>query len=194
MVGTASIKGFEADVVLRDMERAVDAMRRNRLGEPQPEACFPKEMFAKYKDKKEKKQPDLFMAGGFWTVSFYCAAVLRQFNLGKGNLYPVKLLQHDRTTPVEGAYFCLNFGAQKTAVLTDQSSRIDKPYEKHDIWEPPMAMQDKDIAVSSNALEGPDIWMDTRLRRAFFVSDSLAQALRAAKVSRPFKLRKCIVI
>lgn len=88
----------------------------------------------------------------------------------------------------------MNFGAQKTAILIDQSPRITKPYPNHDIWQPPGAMQDKDIAVTVSALNGPDLWMDTQKRRAFFVSDALAQALRAAKVSRPFRLRKCIVV
>lgn len=194
MVGTASIKGFDQDNYLENNELAVDAMKRNNVGEALPANRFPKEMYAEYKDKKEKKQPDLFNAGGTWTVSSACAAVLRQFDLGEGNLYPVKLFQHDRTTPVEGEYFCLNFGAQKTAVLTEQSPRIDKPYENYDSWQPPGAMQDKDIAVSASALHSPDIWMDPQMRRAFFVSDPLAQALRAAKVSRPFKLRKCIVL
>ncbi len=55
-------------------------------------------------------------------------------------------------------------------------------------------MQDNDIAVREEALEGPDLWIDTQMRSAFFVSDALAQALRAARVSRPFKLRKCIVV
>ncbi len=194
MMSVSSIKGFEADVVLNDRKRAIEAMKRNRLGEVQPDELFPKEAYAKYKDKKEKKQHDLFMAGGFWTVSSDCAAVLRQFELGEGKLYPVKLFQHDRTTPVEGEYFCLNFGAQKTAVLPFQSPRIRKPHENNDIWEPPLAMQDNDIAISASALDGPDIWMDTQLEDAFFVSDPLAQALRAEKVSRAFKLRKCIVI
>lgn len=151
-------------------------------------------MYKKYKDKQKKIQPALFMAGGFWTVSSDCAAVLRQFELGEGKLYPVKLLQHDRNTPVEGEYFCLNFGAQKTTVLTDQSPRIHKPYENYDIWEPPAAMKDKDIAISASALDGPDIWMDTQMRDAFFVSNPLALLLRAANVSRAFSLRKCIVV
>ncbi len=194
MASASSIRGFGADVLEKDFERAVQAMERNRLGERQPADCFSKEMYAKYKDKKEKKQPDLFMAAGIWTVSAACAEVLRKFDLGDGDLYPVKIFQHDRKTPVEGEYFCLNFGAQKTAVLMDQCKRIRKPYEDYDIWEPPMAAQDNDVTVAVSALEGPDLWIDTQMRRAFFVSDALAQALREAKVSRPFKLRKCVVI
>ncbi len=194
MVGTASIKGFDQDNYLENNELAVDAMKRNNAGEALPANRFPKEMYAEYKDKKEKKQPDLFNAGGTWTVSSACAAVLRQFDLGDGNLYPVKLFQHDRATPVEGEYYCLNFGNQKAAVLTDQSPNIDRPYENQEVYQPPLVMKDKDIAVSAIALDGPDIWIDTKMRRAFFVSDPLAQALRAAKVSRPFKLRECIVL
>ncbi|WP_170561007.1 hypothetical protein [Ruegeria atlantica] len=194
MVSVSSIKGFDQDNYLENNELAVDAMKRNNVGEPLAADRFPTEMYAEYKDKKEKKQPDLFNAGGTCSVSTACAAVLRQFDLGEGNLYPVRLFQHDRTTPVEGEYFCLNFGAQKTAVLTEQSPRITKPYPNYAIWQPPGAMQDKDIAVSASALDGPDIWIDTQMRHAFFVSDPLAQALRVAKVSRPFKLRKCIVL
>jgi hypothetical protein len=194
MCSTASLKGFHSDRWLNDIQFVADANKRNEQGEPLTSDFFPTEVFADYKDKKEKRQPDLFMAAGAWTVSAACAAVLRQFDLGAGNLYPIKLFQHDRKTPVDGEYFCLNFGARKTAVLTDQSPRIGKPYPNHDIWQPPGGMQDNDIAVSEEALEGPDLWIDTQMRSAFFVSDALAQALRVAKVSRPFKLRKCVVI
>ena len=113
MVSVSSIKGFDQDNYLKDNDLAVDAMKRNNVGQPLPENRFPKEMYAEYKDKKEKNQPDLFNAGGTWTVSAACAAVLRQFDLGDGNLYPVKLFQHDRSTPVEGAYYCLNLGRKK---------------------------------------------------------------------------------
>ncbi|WP_171181452.1 imm11 family protein [Ruegeria sp. HKCCD8929] len=194
MKSASSLRGFHPDLWFTDESRTVDAMKRNAMGEPLPAERFPKEMYAEYKDKREKKQPDLFSAGGFWTVSAACAEVLCRFDLGQGSLYPVRLFQHDRSTPVEGEYYCVNFGAQKTAVLTDQSSRIKKPYENYDIWQPPLAMQDNDISVRSSSLSGPDLWIDPQMRDAFFLSDALAQALRAAKVSRPFKLRKCVVV
>src|SRR5204862_5365954 len=76
---------------------------------------FPKEIFAKYPDKKEKKQADLVLAAGAVVVSAACADVLWQFDFGHSSLYPIKLFQHDRETPVEGEYFCLNIGERKDA-------------------------------------------------------------------------------
>ncbi|WP_377193726.1 hypothetical protein [Ruegeria meonggei] len=57
MVSTSSIKGFDQDNYLKDNELSVDAMKRNNVGEPLPENRFPKEMYAEYKDKKEKTRP-----------------------------------------------------------------------------------------------------------------------------------------
>jgi len=54
--------------------------------------------------------------------------------------------------------------------------------------------EDGQIAVSTAALSGPDLWIDTQFCNAFFLSDRLAQALRAAKVSRPFGLLRCRII
>ncbi|MEM7320163.1 MAG: DUF1629 domain-containing protein [Pseudomonadota bacterium] len=188
------LKGFNSDLWPEDRKRTVDAVIRNNEGEPLGQEYFPKQMYAKYRDKYVKKPPDLYCAGSYWCVSTACAEVLRRFDLGQGSLYPVRLFQHNRTKPVEGDYLCLNFGNQKTAVLTDQSRRIRKPYKNHNIWQPPLALHDNDIAVSADALSGPDIWIDTQVRDAFFLSDALVQALRKAKVSRRFMLRKCTVL
>jgi hypothetical protein len=53
---------------------------------------------------------------------------------------------------------------------------------------------DGDLAVTRAAFEGPDIWVDPAISPAFFVSDGLAQALRAAGVHKTFGLKKCRVI
>lgn len=190
----SSQKGFDQDVWVDNKSQAVDAMKRNEMGEPLPVELFPKEMYAENKDKREKNQRDLICASRFWTVSADCAEDLRQFNLGQGNFYSVEVFQHDRRKLVEGEYFYLNFGAQKTAVLTDQSSRIKKSYENYDIWQLPLAMQDNDIAIRSAAMSGSELWIDPQMRDTFFLSDAVVQALRVAKVSRPFKLSKCAVV
>src|SRR4051812_22094490 len=40
--------------------------------------------------------PNIFHAGSFWVVSKAAANVLRQFDLGAGGLYPVKVFKKDR--------------------------------------------------------------------------------------------------
>ncbi len=61
------------------------------------------------------------LAAGAVVVSAACADILRQFDLGHSSLYPIKLFQHDRGTPVEGEYFCLNIGERKDAFLPELS-------------------------------------------------------------------------
>lgn len=104
------------------------------------------------------------------------------------------MLQYDRKTPVEGTYYCLNFGNTTTAFLPEMSECINRPYDHSDIWSLKGKIDEGAVAVSANALKGPDIWIDTRMVRAFFLSDRLVQALKAAKLTRSFGLRRCRVV
>ncbi|NSX55455.1 imm11 family protein [Parasulfitobacter algicola] len=192
MMDSTLMKGFDHDNYFVDKENALDAMRRNEKGEPLPADRFPKEMYGEYRDEKVKKQPDIFNAGGFWTVSAECADVLRQFDLGQTSLYPVKILQHDRTTPVEGTYFCLNFGETKDAFVSEESPRARE--RGYNAWGLPYGVKDGEMAIKPDALKGVDLWMDQRVKDAFFLSDPLVKALKAAKLTRRFGLRKCRIL
>lgn len=83
----------------------------NVAGASLPAECFPSEIYGA-PDAKEAdyRLPNLFFAGSFWVVSKAAADVLRQFDLGGGGLYPVKVATKDRRTPVGGEWFCINFG------------------------------------------------------------------------------------
>lgn len=188
------VKRITSDLFESDTDKAVEAMKGNEKGLPYPSERFPDELYAKDRGKKLGKQPDIFNGGSYWIVSAACADVLRQFDLGDGALYPTKLLQHDRITPVEGEYFCLNFGNQKQAFVPEYSPEARKPYASHNIWRLRLTPKDGDIAVTPTALNGPDLWVDPDLWDAFFLSDPLVQALKAAKLTRRFGLRKCRVI
>ena len=188
------IEGFDSDVYLTDEELAVDAMRRSRAGEPLPQDRFPQEMYGEYPDKKYGRQPDLFLGGGFWIVSSEFADVLRSVNLGRSALYPVKLFQHDRKTPVEGAYFSLNIGETMQAFAAEESRDVRKPYPNVDLWKLPLNPKDDDIAVRETALRGADLWMDPHFRDGIFLSDRLVQALKAAKLTRRLGLIKARII
>jgi len=194
MMAAGMTKSFIHDVYLENAERAIDTARRNQEGVPFPADRFPKEMFGKYPDKKHKKQPDIFNAGGFWTVSSVFADVLGQFNLGQTSLYPTKLFQFDRVTLVEGEYFCLNFGETKDAFESAHSPNARKPYPTQDIWRLPLDVKHDDIAVNETALEGVDLWIEPRVTRAFFLSSGLVEALREAKVTRRLGLSRCRVV
>ncbi|MDN3720816.1 hypothetical protein QW131_20240 [Roseibium salinum] len=127
-------------------------------------------------------------AAGVVVVSAKCADILRQFDLGKSSLYPIRLFQYDRKTSVEGEYFSLNVGERKDAFLPSETLNLDV----FDSGKMRMApnLHDDDIALGPTALEGPDLWVNPPLINMFFLSDRLTQALRAAKMSRVFGFRK----
>ena len=131
-------------------------------------------------------------------VSAEFAAVLRDFDLGQNALYPVRVLKYNRKTPVEGEYFCINFGERKASFLPEISkAKISKSYweEEEKRWTLLIVPEDDDIALDASALEGPDLWIENpRFWRAFFLSDRLVQALRAAKMTRRLGLFRCRVI
>lgn len=184
------------DLTEKDNLRAIEALNRNDAGEPLSVDWFPTLVWPSDDAKGPiGKLPDFFPANTFWVASQACADVLRRFDLGQGALYPVKVVQKDRSTPVPGSYYCLNFGNVKQAFLPDESPRASKNEGAvTGMWFPPFAMKDGDVAVSASAEAGPDIWIDPLLKMAFFVSDPLAKALKAADVGRPFGLRKCRVL
>ncbi|CAN7617574.1 hypothetical protein LJR235_004577 [Pararhizobium sp. LjRoot235] len=188
---SSRIKGFTADPLPTGMNLGQVA-ELNQAGERMSAEHFPKEIFAEYPDKKEMKQADLVVAAGAVVVSAACADVLQQFDLGHSSLYPIKLFQHDRKTPVEGEYFCLNIGERKDTFLREHSQRV----LEYGVGGFRMRsnLLDDEVAVSPASLEGPDLWVSPPLKRIFFLSDRLTQALRAAIMSRVFGFRTCRMV
>jgi len=192
---TSLIRYVTAEGYFDDLRFIADTVKRNEEGEPMPAERFPKELYGKYTGGKVRKLPDLCNAGGFWVVSAPLAEVLGRFDLGQGSLYPVEVFQIDRRTPVEGEYYCINFGNRKASFQADQSPRAQRIYPEQDLWELDLAPEDDDIALSEAALQGPDIWVEApRFRSAFFISDRLVQALRDAKLTRWLCLYRCRII
>lgn len=155
---------------------------------------FPSEIFGA-PDAKESdyKLPDLFYAYGFWVVTKAAADVLRQFELGGGGLHPVKMFKKDRVTPIEGEFLCINFGNRKQGLLPEHSLGLRKAAGSPQ-WRMPFVTKDGDIALSSGVLTGPDIWIDPLARSSIFFSDGLGKALKKAKASKGFSLKKCRII
>ena len=179
------------------LKNASACRARNAAGEPLDQSCFPDEIFgAPHARESNYKLPDLFFAGSVWAVSKSAADVLRQSNLGGGGLYPVKVLKKDRQTPVGDGWFCINFGNRKDALRVSESTSLRERYirPKEKGWFPKGIINDGDIAVSSAAQSGPDIWIDPQVGHAFFLSEALGKALKKAKADKGFYLHKCRVI
>lgn len=186
----------DSDLALADLQRAGDTIKRNRSGEPLAQDRFPKEFYGRIPRRKLKKLRDLCSLSGSWVVSAACAEVLQQFNLGRTAFYSIKVYEHDRKTPVEGEYFCLSFGETKQALLLEESSGLHPNSYQDPVreWHIDGGGKDDSIAVREEAVQGVDLWIDPKLFEAVFMSDALAKALRAAKMSRHFSLRRCRVL
>jgi hypothetical protein len=204
---TSSIKRFTQNFAddPEQLEKAILMRRRNDAGESIPAEFFPAEIYGAPGSKPGKyKLPNLFFAGSFWVVSGAAADVIRQFDLGGGGLYPVKVLQKDRVTPVEGNWFCINFGNVKQAFLPHQSFSEPDPTKnlwydniRHGGvkgWIPSPKLEDNEFAVTNAATVGPDIWIDQSVGDAFFLSAALGDALKKAKADKGFDLLRCRVV
>lgn len=180
------------DVIEDDKERALDAMTRSKIGEPLEASRFALKYFSTYPTRTAKPLLPLTVLG-FFIVNEQAATVLLDMNLGDGGLYPLEIYQYDRTTRVEGEYYNLNIGNQKRAVSLPNSNARENRYGPG-IWHLPYGLTDDDIAVTRDALDGPDIWVDPTLQNSFFVSGRLADSLRMAGIFDAFCLHRCRVV
>jgi hypothetical protein len=142
--------------------------------------------------------PNLFMGGCHWTVSEKAAEIIGQFDLGGGALYPVSegVFEFGNEIRMPGEYFTWIFGNVKQAFLPDETPKKEYlgPYPPawwHMPWDD---MADDDIAVSREALDGSDVWVDPLLSRSLFLSQRLGDALDAAGLRQDFRLFRCQVI
>lgn len=179
-----------------EMRRLVDMSSRYETGKGLQLDEIPTRFCGRNPDTRIRKLSDFFYANGFFVVSERCADVFRRFDLGTGGLHPVEIYQGNRKTRIEGLYFLLNFGCRKQAFLPEHSDQFHlSPIGKEPVlWIASVTTNEDDCAVSPAALVGCDLWIDPKVHAAFFLSDALAQALRAAKVTRTIRLKRCRVL
>lgn len=168
-----------------------ETFKQNDSGLPLPTERFPSKLFFINPWKfKETIQP--YMHAGYQFVRADAAEILRQHDLGRGALYPCAFYEHDKTRLVTDQVFCLNYGTAKDTVVVEKSKV--KPFDGSPYYQPPIApLKGDEVVVRRSALEGPDLWVDPRMDRCFFISDRLAKALQAAKMGRAFRLYPCAI-
>jgi hypothetical protein len=187
---------METDIVAQDTGRAIEAINLLKAGKPVPADMCPKQVWGGETAEWVKGTPDLFLANAYPIVSERAADMLRQFDLGEGALYPVDAVyQKDRTTRIPGNFFCWIFGNSKSAFAASDSSDV-RPFAGPNSgrWKMPFVHKDGQLAVSSAALRGPDVWVDPTLFKSVFVSGRLGDALDGAGLRRAFRLYRCRVV
>ena len=130
-------------------------------------------------------------------MSSRVADILRQFNLGGGALHHVTegVFQDDNETRIEGEYFTWIFGNTRTAFLEQFSPRVEAlGAGGRGRCSLDSSQADDDIAVSSAALTGSDVWVDPILFKSIFLSGPLGEALVKGGLQKPLFLVRCRVI
>jgi hypothetical protein len=193
MVHASNQRPFRNDVAELDHDRLIEIKQANERGELLAPNDFPKVIFgAPHAKEKDYQVPDLFAAYGYWLLSETATDVLRQFDLGQTQLISVPVLESDRRTPIGGNWFCINFANARRLLVPEESEHIRMgPQNRYNL---PATTKDNQVAVSADALEPPDIWVDPEFWGAFFMSEGLGNALRRAKVDKGFFLTKCRVL
>ena len=188
------IKHLEADIVEREPEKAIAAVRRNQVGEPLDDDMFPTAIWGDMHAKQMKRLPHLFYANGYCCISDLARPIIESADLGRTRIRPVPILQRDRITPVVGRFFCLNIAETKSALAPETSAGLrHNPYAKVAAFNPPFVMTEGAIAVGASALQGVELWLDPALQSSFFVSNRLGQALADAGMAEAFRLHSCRV-
>ncbi|KEO59248.1 hypothetical protein [Thioclava indica] len=173
-------------------EHVIAATDRHYRGHALTREEFTEAMYV-FDEKRWARQKDLFMAGGFYAVRGKLAEVLKQFDLGAGGLIEFPIYQADKVTPLPGPFYLLNFGCIKDSVVIEQCQKLHHVFEKkifgYDQWSV-SNLEDGEIAVTAAALEGPDLWFESKLRKKILMSGRLHDAIVAEKIKVNFKFAR----
>ena len=178
-------------------DEVYEASKRHRQGYALQRSEFP-EAVAVWDEKRFKKTQEIFTAGPFYAVRGRLAKVLSQFDLGEGGLIPFTVYQADLVTPFPGEFFLLNFGVRKNTILPAESEKVVKFAVAHQTgiqyWKVKSWHENGDVALSTMALDGADLWFEEIIDNKLFLSEQLAQALIEIGMKEVFAMKECRIV
>lgn len=178
-------------------DEVYSALRRYRCGFALNREDFP-EAEAVFDPGRFKKQREIFYVGPFLAVKGKFAKELAGIDLGNGGLIPFTIYAADRITPLQEEFFVLSIGNQKNTFISERSQNVRKlgvdKNSGHQFWAINGWFKDGEIAVSAEALAGPDLWIEETVNNKLFISNRCAEAIHRVGLSGAFELRECTVL
>ena len=104
----------------------------------------------------------------------------------------MNILQPDRETVSPGKFFFINFAEQKSSIRFDRSKNIKK-YGGRETYKVNSWVEDDQIIADAFAHSDVDLWMESDLQHAFFMSDKLATSLAREKLKAPWRMKRCLI-
>jgi hypothetical protein len=191
---------FHWPKLIDDIDERVEltnALKRDfRKGAALEQTRFPDVLETAMKSDVKSKLPRKLPPYVNWTCPVLeqdIIDVMQQFDLGGSNFYPVMMRRLDKDQIYDQDFSILNIAVAKDTLVPEQSGR---GVREHPLIEGSFSVRqttkEDQTAVHRTSLEGPDIWVDPKIRnRCFFISDRLKAALEIANFSAPFELRRC---
>lgn len=176
--------------------------QRYGRGYPLPSEDIPKAA-AIWNKKSFARTGDIFMIDTMYAVKPRLAEVLFRFDLGEGGLTPFTIYKEDLVSPVDEEFWLLNLCVRKDSFLPDKSNQADyrirqlatDPETGRAIWKVSSLARDGDVVVSTDAFEGPDLWVEDQIWGRLFLSSPLVEALHEASLrNADFSLMQCGVL
>ena len=187
---------YQTDVSERDTKASIEGIQALERGLPVPPDNRPAAVWPGKKGKRRKTLPPLFCTNGFWVVSQQVADIMGRFDLGEGGLYPVEVLGADDKTPIAGDWYCWIYGNRKDTLDAEASVnlRVYRPVPGEDRRNLATHPADDDVALSREALAGPDVWIEKRLKGTVVLSGALGDALFAANLADDLRMTRARVV
>jgi hypothetical protein len=161
-----------------------------------PRSAFPEACYV-FDEARWRRVPDLFYAGPFHAVKGRLAEVLKGFDLGGGELMEFPIYKADKTTRLEGPFYFLNYGAQRDTFVPSESKGLRElftlEFDNREVWKYGRN-KDDEIAVSAEALGGPDLWFEKKLDWVLFMSGRLHDAIVNANINVDFRFSRAKIL
>lgn len=185
------------DEVAGPTEAEYQALRRSLQGFALNRDELPEAM-AVWNQRRFGRFGDIFFDAGYLVVAGKLAETLNRADLGNGGLVPYPVFKADLQTPYPREFYLLNLGARKDTLLAERSTNVAKFAVDHktgrQVWEVYEWSEGKDLALSSGANSGPELWVEETLYNKLFFSDALAQAIIELGMKDIFRLQECRVL
>lgn len=137
------------------------------------------------------------LSDGLLFLNKRAADVFREHDLGDGFLWEMPVALPDGTPiPAESPWFGLHVGTVQDTIDLTASTAVRRAHGGRTLNAFRLENGDKQVALSTEAKSGPDIWREKHLLGLpyFFLSSDLRNALHAAGLATDFDLIGCAII
>lgn len=179
-------------------KKRMQTSAKNRLGQQLAASDFPLVLEAMV-EPPDALQDYCSISGQFPMVSPRLAELLKTLDLGNGSFFEAQFYAIDGSEKLPWSHCFWNIGNTKESFVPEQSNvkrvtngRTDTP--PFELYATPGSLQEEDIAVTPQALSGPDVWFEPKLTNCIFFSDRFAQLMQEHCMPHLFHLKAVRVI